>query len=347
MENLLAYQTLSKKLLRGLPQRTIAVLERRFGLTTGTRETLEAIGTTYKITRERVRQIEREGFLKMQPRLKECAQIFQYFHDELKAFGDVKKEDTLLLHLGKQKFQNHAFLFLTLADGIQRVSEDTDFYTYWTRNPAAIQHVKQITASTLQRLKKEKRPLSLQELFLLRKNDIAKTLGRKAGKDVFHSYIEICKTIQKNPEGQFGLRDWLEINPKGIKDKAYLVLKKQEEPLHFTTVARMIEQLPFPPQKKIHIATVHNELIKDDRFVLVGRGLYALKDWGYTPGVVKEIIVSVLKKSKKSLSKQEIVKKVLKQRLVKKNTISLNLQDRNYFFKDLRGRYTINSIKQA
>jgi len=103
----------------------------------------------------------------------------------------------------------------------------------------------------------------------------------------------------------------------------------------------LIKNSPYFSLRKIHIATVHNELIKDPRFVLVGRGLYGLKEWGYEPGVVKDIILKVLQKSKKPLSKEEVFKGVLEQRIVKENTIFLNLQNKNYFSKDSQGRYTI------
>ena len=99
--------------------------------------------------------------------------------------------------------------------------------------------------------------------------------------------------------------------------------------------------LPFSSPRKANIATVHNELIKDSRFVLVGRGLYALKEWGYEPGVVKEVIAKVLRAEDKPLTKEEVFQKVLKQRLIKENTILLNLQDKSCFFKDEAGRYTI------
>ena len=178
------------------------------------------------------------------------------------------------------------------------------------------------------RFKKDKKTFSLEEL-------------EKNNKDVFASCIGISKEIQKNPEGKYGLRNWLEINPRGIKDKAYLVLKKKEEPLHFTQIASLIEETVFSNQKKVHTATVHNELIKDNRFILVGRGLYALKEWGYETGVVKDIILKSLKQAKRPLTKDEIVDKVLKQRFVKENTVLLNLQNRQYFVRDEKGRYNI------
>jgi len=110
-----------------------------------------------------------------------------------------------------------------------------------------------------------------------------------------------------------------------------LVFKKVGNPLHFREVTNLIENA--------HLQTVHNEIIKDSRFVLVGRGIYALSEWGYYPGQVKEVILKILKESEKPLKKEEILEKVLSQRLVKENTILLNLSDKKYFLKDSLGRY--------
>jgi len=156
------------------------------------------------------------------------------------------------------------------------------------------------------------------------------------------SYVEISKEILKGPEGLYGLKEWPEVNPKGIKDKAYLVFKKEEKPLHFTEVATLINNSSlFNSPKTVISQTVHNELIKDQRFVLVGRGLYALKEWGYAPGVIKEVIARTLKEARHPLAKEEVVDKVLQQRQVKPNTILLNLQNKKYFLKNSQGKYFI------
>lgn len=335
------YQKICSNLLKELPQRTTSVIERRFGLKTGKRETLEAIGESYSITRERVRQIEEEGFSKIRQKIKNYQKVFQYFNNTLVSFGDFKEEDILLKFLGGEKCQNHAFFLLTNGEGFERLSEDKDFYPLWTRKKESANLAKKAVKSTINKLEKGKRVLTLDELFKSQKKELVRFLGKRLNKSIFLSCLEISKKIQRNPESQFGLRDWLEINPRGVKDRAYLVLKKEGKPLHFAEVSTFIEKLPFPFQRKTHIATVHNELIKDPRFVLVGRGLYALREWGYAPGVVRDIIVKVLKDSKKSLSKKEILKNVLEQRFVKENTVALNLQNRNHFLRDSKGKYTI------
>jgi hypothetical protein len=106
--------------------------------------------------------------------------------------------------------------------------------------------------------------------------------------------------------------------------------------MHFREVAAGINKT-FG--KKTHIATCHNELIKDDRFVLVGRGVYALKEWGYKTGVVRDVIADILK-AEGPMSKEDVVEKVMKERYLKKNTILVNLQNPKYFKKNKDGLYT-------
>ena len=142
----------------------------------------------------------------------------------------------------------------------------------------------------------------------------------------------------------FGLVEWPEIKPRGVKDKAFLVFKKHGKPLHFTEVAKLIDKFDYNvPNKKTYPQTVHNELIKDTRFVLVGRGTYALSEWGYVPGTIKDIITKVLKEKNEPLHKDEVVKQVLAQRLVAKNTVLMNLNNKKHFDKDANDKYFIRT----
>lgn len=341
------YKKICESLLKGLPRRTSDVVEKRFGLKGGEGQTLEAIGGGYDITRERVRQIAEEGFSKIRPRLKEHQKALQYFNGVLKSFGGLKREDILLSFLGGEKFQNQVSFLLNLDGDFKRVAEDKDFYSFWARKKEAANLAPKVVGAAVSNFEGVKQPLTLDKLFSNIKTDLAGIFGRKVNKNVFNSYLEISKKIQANTEGKIGLKNWVEINPRGIKDKAYLVLKKEQKPLHFSQVAILIGNSPFALQKKVHVATVHNELIKDQRFVLVGRGLYALKEWGYQPGVVKDVISGVLKEAKTPLSREEIIEKVSAQRLVKENTISLNLRDQNYFIRGADGRYKINPVQEA
>ena len=165
-------------------------------------------------------------------------------------------------------------------------------------------------------------------------------IGGSLNADVWEAYLATSKVITSNPYGEYGLTSWPAISPRGIKDKAFVALNRQGKAMHFLEIAKAINGAGWS-KKKAHPQTVHNELIKDQRFVLVGRGLYALREWGYEPGVVRDVLVSVLKKAAQPLSKEEIIKSVMDKRFVKAPTILLNLQNKNLFKKNEEGKYTL------
>lgn len=343
LENLkFNYKNICASLLKDLPERTASVIERRFGLKEeGERETLEAIGETYGITRERVRQIEKEGISKVKTRTKEYAKLFSYFKELIDSFGGIKEEDELISSIGKGKNYNQISFLLNLEDGIANYPEDENFYSFWAKDKKTADLAKKIVEFCISKFNEDKKPAEFKSFIENNKINFSKIAGKSLEEDILNSYLGISKNIKMNPEGQIGLINWVEINPRSIKDIAYLIFKKENKSLHFGIVADLIQKSPYFSKDKIHTATVHNELIKDERFVLVGRGLYALKEWGYEPGVVKDVITRILKSENKPMSKEEILERVLKQRVVKANTVFLNLQNKNYFLKDSNGNYTI------
>ncbi|MBL7150258.1 MAG: hypothetical protein ISS84_01400 [Candidatus Pacebacteria bacterium] len=384
---ILNYNKICQDLLSDLPQRTKDVILRRFGLKKpGQKETLEAIGESYGITRERVRQIEEDGTAKLKPKIGKYQEIFQYFANQLEATGGLKKEDILLNLFGGKILQNHVFFLLTLSSraiaksksasrsfppssrkrdsvaedegklrrrqtsstaSFTRFSETKDFYSLWATDSNVLTLAKKAIASFYNILGEMKSPLIIEDLkpYQIFGKELEKQTINRLSSQALQSFLEISKLIQQNPEGLFGLKDWPEINPRGIKDKAYLILKNEAKPLHFTKITQLIGKANLG-WKFFHpnLQSVHNELIRDPRFVLVGRGLYALRDWGYEQGVVKDIIFKVLKEKNEPLSKKEIVENVLKQRFVKENTILLNLNNKEYFLRTPKGKYTVREI---
>jgi len=334
------YQKICQDLIEDLPQRQKDIIEQRFALSTvasgeggAERKTLEAIGQGYGITRERVRQIEEDGFSKIRPKLEKYQEVFQYFQDEMEKFGGLRKEDVLLNSLAGSKFQNQVFFLLTLGEKFQRFAENKIFHSLWAIDQNSFIFAKEVLDFISKRLLEINQPLSFANL-LKEANFQFKSLTSQALK----SYLEISKRIQPGIEGNYGLKDWPEINPRGVRDRAYLIFKKEKRPLHFAQVTQLINNSKFEKisQPPALIQTVHNELIKDSRFVLVGRGLYALGEWGYQPGVVKDVISMILQEEKKPLTKKEIIDRVLKQRMVKVNTVLLNL---SHFPKTANGKY--------
>lgn len=161
-------------------------------------------------------------------------------------------------------------------------------------------------------------------------------------KEVLLSYLEPSKLIEQNYFGQWGLKSWPEIKPRSIKDKIYLALKKEKRPLHFVEIAEAINKI-CQDKRLAKPQTVHNELIKDERCVLIGRGIYALKEWGYQSGIVKEVIAKILKGKGGTMNRDEIIKEVLGQRQVKKNTVIVNLKNHDCFVRLDAGKYGLKS----
>lgn len=337
------YSKIYSDFVKDLSSRAKEVFSRRFGVKGKERETLDSIGQGFGITRERVRQIEEWGFSHIkkqnQPVLEKISKDFtDYFEKK----GGFKREDIVLKDLGGESFQPYVLFLLNLSGNFLRVCEKKDFHSFWTTKPEQVKMVKKNLDLLVDGLKKEGRPL-IKDYFYSNASS-----QYNLSPEVVLSYLEVSKRIKENKEGKIGLVEWPEINPRGVKDKAFLVFKKENRPLHFTEVATLISKLDYNLSgKKALPQTVHNELIKDSRFVLVGRGKYALSEWGYLPGTVKEMISQVLKENKEPVERERIVEKVLSQRLVAKNTVLMNLNNKRYFFKTPEGKYTLRKTQTA
>jgi DNA-directed RNA polymerase delta subunit len=330
----------TKRLLSALSKRGQDVIENRYGLGGQPKKmTLDAIGKKYDITRERVRQIENHSLtlIRKSKEYKEQSSIF----DELKALvvelGGIVGEKDLLKHLSKDpSTQNHLNFLLVIGEQFTREKEDEEFVHRW--------HVDSDLSKKIQNaLRKLYAKLSDDELVV--ESDLVddfleevKDLNDKyKNEEVIKRWLAISHKIGKNPLGEWGRTSSSNVNAKGMRDYAFLVIRKHGSPIHFKEVAKAISQY-F--DKKAHVATTHNELIKDPRFVLVGRGLYALAEWGYMSGVVKDVIKKIIEKDG-PITREEVIKKVLKERYVKENTIMVNLQNQKFFKKDKEGRYHV------
>lgn len=328
-----------KKLLGALPDRAKDVIVSRYGLGEKPQKmTLEAIGKKYGVTRERVRQIENyalttirksEAYQKEKVALEELEQL-------LHSLGGVISEDELLSHIASDKSsQNQIHFLLVVGESFKKEREDEHFKHRWYIDEKLAGQVHEALRKLYKNLSNEDlvSELDIIAQFLTHVEDVADTLKSE---DIVRRYLNLSKTIAKNPLGEWGLQTSPNIRAKGMRDYAFLVLRRHGSPIHFREVAKSIEKL-FG--KKAHVATTHNELIKDGRFVLVGRGLYALAEWGYMSGVVKDVIRKILDKSG-PLTKDEIIAKVLNERYVKENTILVNLQNPKYFKRNKEGKYT-------
>lgn len=329
----------SKDLLAELPERSRYVLTHRFGLSgKGERRTLDSIGQEYGITRERIRQIENHGISSV--RDSDAYAKLSHAWEDLKraiaALGGIVAEEVLLRELAKNDAdRNHVIFLLTVGHQFDDRREDQDFNTRWHVDEQLAEAVESALSNLYEAV--EANRLMPEDEFIELFAKFLKQEGVK-GKpsDVLARWLSVSKRIGKNPLGEWGRVESPHVRIKNTRDFAYLTLKRHGSPMHFTEVAKGIEKL-FG--RETHPATTHNELIKDSRFVLVGRGLYALKEWGYEPGVVRDVIKGILEREG-PLSRDDIIERVKRERYVKDATIAVNLQS-GMFARLQDGRYSL------
>jgi hypothetical protein len=329
-----------KRLLSALSDRSVDVIVKRYGLEKDLESmTLDAIGKTYGITRERVRQIENHalGLIRKSKNYAEEKQVFDEIAEIIQNMGGIVEEQTLLDEISKDKtIQNYTSFLLVLGNQFKKLKEDEEFGHRWYIEEDLASNIHNTLRKLFDTLKMEDL-VSEQEIIKMFLENYPTLSEQYKNSETVKGWLSLSKKIDKNPLGEWGRSESPNVCTKGMRDYAYLVIRKHGSPIHFREVAKEIVKV-F--DKKAHVATCHNELIKDPRFVLVGRGLYALSEWGYMSGVVKDVIKKIIEKSG-PLTKKEIVEKVLKERYVKENTIVINLQNPKFFKKGLDGKYSI------
>lgn len=327
----LPFFDLVSELMAHLPERSQEILSKRFGFSGDKPQTLDKIGKDYSITRERIRQIISDAIKRISK--KETDQEFAKAEEKIsftikEKYGIIRQERAVKKIAGDfgAKEENALKFFVSNLSKIKLAEVKNLTEKCWTISVSVLEKVKEAEKTAKEILEKEGKPL---------KGDV---LAERVQKNIpslekaeIMSFLDTLCAIKKNTFGYWGLKLWPEISPRGVKDKIYLVLKEKNEPLHFIEVANLIDEHGLS-KKKAHPQTVHNELIKDERFVLIGRGIYALSDWGYKKGTVRDAIAEILK-NRGPLERKHILEEVAKIRKVKKSTIMINLNDDKFFAK--------------
>ena len=333
-------------MIEEFPKKSKDIIIKRFGLDkNGETNTLEKIGKEYKITRERVRQIEFETISKLRNTGEKygITQVFKNIRNSIENYGGIAGEGKIVDCLfdkgdeGKTNRQVTLFI-LSLDDKIKKINETKAHKKLYFYEEEKIERFKNIIRKIEKHLEKNGKDLNFSEMLKIASEDIKSE--ETFSSFYLKSYLSENKIILRNILGRWGHTKWPQINPKSVKGKAYLTLKKNEKPLHFVEIANKINKL-WRGDRIANSQTTHNELIKDDRFVLIGRGIYALREWGYTHGTVSDVITGILKENDGKMERSEITREVLKRRQVKKNTITLNLQNKEYFEKLEKNMYRL------
>lgn len=337
-------EKLTKQILSSIDrEREREIVSRRYGLY-DRKETLEQIGELLGITRERVRQLEKATMtrLKLNAEADEIDGL-KVFEDEvveaLKQLGNVSRVSKLSDQItGESSSKIDQSRLSFIADLCPKLNVITDNDHFFQSVALADFHdaskISEHVTKIIDALKKIGSPVTSEELMQHTNHKEAKHI------DAISSTSKSLATLNE----KWGLVKWPTVNPKNIRDKIYVILQQHGKHMHFSEIANAIKDSDFK-RKDVTTQAIHNELIKDKRFVLIGRGIYALKEWGYKKGTVADIITQVLKEAGEPLHRDEIVKRVLKSRYVKETTILLNLQGKEQFQRVSKATYTLNEEK--
>ncbi len=322
-------------------EREREIITRRFGLY-DRRETLEQIGELLGITRERVRQLEKAILTKLKAatasgKVQTVNSLEKVLVRNLVELGRIARVQDLTNHLlnntSDQRERAHVAFIAELAPGLTVIDENDNYHhSIGIADYGDDKKIKGEVDVIVTTIKKHGEPLTIEALH--------DKLSYEHP-DHVRALASVSKLLA-HLKDSWGLVKWPTVNPKNIRDKIYVILAENGKPMHFSEIAESIKDSSFK-RKNVTTQAIHNELIKDSRFVLIGRGIYALNSWGFDRGTVADIIADVLKQSDTPLHRDEIVKRVLKSRQVKETTILLNLQSKPQFKRVAKATYALES----
>ena len=340
------FDMLMKRLLGLLSKKEKDVIERRFAIGYTQKETLDRIGKRYSVTRERIRQIESVAIQKLIriSQDKSIRVLHELAQQTLETHGGAMFEDLLISDMLKHIDEpssvdiNSLKFTLKVSRSVQKQEKNQFHRTFW--------HINEIAAPAVKLAMKDIKKFLSQQKTIQSFEAISSALGEKHPEELLRSAMHIDWNFMEVENSQWGLTSWRFINPRSIKDCIQIVLKNNEKPMHFSDIMKAITT-DFPDRKRVTPQASHNELIRHNEFVLVGRGLYGLREWGLAAGTVCDLIRSVLMENNGPMKRQEIIQKVLDKRDVRLGTISLSLQKYPFFKRVGRAVYEYDSSLDA
>jgi DNA-directed RNA polymerase alpha subunit len=339
-------------MLSNLDARSRFVLEGRFGLWNGNKQTLEQLASSLGgVTREYVRQIEAKAIKKLRGSLmrRRGMALLRDVRDSLfdqnrcPSFAGFLTVDDLgaLLETGgaEPALSSRAaalrFLlgvfdddFKCFKDGL-RIEDDGRL---WFRSDSDAVRFRRLESEARTVLTSRGKPMSVHA--------VVDALSR-AGMETTELELSRLGSVSKEigvSVGELAVRSWSSFRRGRAAARIERALSDLGEPTHYSYIVEKLNFL-FPDKAPFVGHAISAAMLRyPEVFVSLGRGVYALRNWGVSrPPYVKKFVIDTLRAEGGQATVEQIAALGAKKYGFKRSSISMTLSLHPAFFERVRG----------
>lgn len=325
-------------------KRGMEIVEKRYGLLSGERHTLDEIGSEYGVTRERIRQIQKKSVLRMNKygaiHLKQLILDIRNMLWAHTGIADSDEADKYINNdLGIERYDGSSLL--DLAKDLSWIQcfqiKDLIFYT---PIPEKEIEFEQFSHKILELFKKHPAGVNIQDVAAsLKVLDRVKDL-RFNRVEFINKYCSLDPRLEKLDESVYRTYD-MRILPFYVSliEQVFLTEKM---PLHFTEIAYKTNKLLQKTGRKLDERRIYSIVLQSEKFAHTGRrGTYGLTEWGIRKELLPELIEECIRNAGFPLYLDQIFYFVSKHKDTKLINVHTVLNGNRRFYKTREGAYAL------
>ncbi|MFC1625870.1 DNA-directed RNA polymerase subunit alpha C-terminal domain-containing protein [Patescibacteria group bacterium] len=327
--------------------RSMDILKRRYGLGTGEKETLEEIGKSYGVTRERIRQIQKRAVKKIQHpstkgRLQTIGLVEEMMYKNGIVLSDYEADSLVPKYFDNTSYDGSSFLDLLSDIGWVQKNRIGDVNLYAPKNIISKTNISKLTDEIYDFIKNEKKLIPIEVIITHFKEKYYDVVNNANLSQLILRLCRLDPRIEEKLPNKLGLysshpsvRDW--------RNHMVDILSNENTPLHFTEICEEVNAiLRLMGDKRLDVRRVHSILIENVEFSHTGvRGTYGLTKWGLRKEMTPVLVEEILEKSGRPLHWRQIYNYVKKYKDTKEANILAILNSNEKFMKHGHGEYVL------
>jgi len=324
------------------------IIKRRYGLVNGERQTLEEIGEHYKVTRERIRQIQVKALKRMRHptslAVKPLINLIEVVIFQNGGLLSAEEADRIIPKaLGGISEDGSSVLDLVCdLRGIQSCKiGDIPIYSPLLNGVSLCK----LSEKIIVLIKKESLGIDVSSIVRQIKLFGKITDERFNPQDFVLKYCKTDPRIEEiglaSAEVEVIFRHYTSgFAKKGWVDLMVRVLEEEQMPLHFTEITNKVNDLMSNTRRQLDVRRAHSVLIESEAFAHSGiHGTYGLTSWGLRKDTTPELVEECLRKAGFPLHWKQIYNYVSKYKDSKQESITSVLETNRMFKKIESGIY--------